>query len=143
MVQIRFGQFETNSSSTHALILKREAEEALPKVIDLSSDDSIGDYVRKMVRNLNEENTRKLINWLYRKGVTKIIYNGSNSYVNECIKKYKNNVNEDLDIPDLVCYRPINEGALINLLTGHYYEYEGHDDYLKDYDNSETVPYEI
>ena len=143
MITIRDGFFETNSSNTHALILNRKAEGALPKIIDLSEDDSTGDYIRKIVRCLHNEDVEKLINWLYSKGVEEIKYNGRNTYVNECIDKYKNNYKDDLGIPSIDWQYKVNEGALINLLIGEYEEYNGHDSYLSDYDNHHTVPVEI
>ena len=64
MIQIRNRMFETNSSSVHALIIDKDAEEHLSSTIDLSADNSIGDITRELIRDLDEEDTRRFVNWL-------------------------------------------------------------------------------
>lgn len=140
MIQVRLRMFETNSSSIHALIVEKEAEETLGTMIDLSADNPIGDVTREIVRGLNEEDTRKLINWLYCKGVETIKYYGSNKWVNDFITQYKDNYS-DLGLPEGIDY-DLTEGALINLLTGCYEDYYGRDDDYY-YDEDTQISYEV
>lgn len=138
MIQIRQNMFETNSSSCHVLIIPNDVVERLPKVIDLSSDDSNGDYTRRFVRELNEEDSKIFINWLYCNGVEEIKYYGSNKYINEFIIKYKDNYT-DLGFPHhLYSRNGTTSGALINFLMGHYNEYMGRDEYMDIEDNEST-----
>ena len=130
MIQIRNRMFETNSSSVHALIIDKDAEEHLSSTIDLSADNSIGDITRELIRDLDEENTRTFVNWLYCHGCDNIIYHGSNKWLNDFAKMYKDNYS-DTGVPDKLSN--FNSGALINLLMGHYYDFIGRDDDYDDY----------
>ena len=125
MIQIRNGMFETNSSSVHALIIKDTAQEKLRSIVDLSADSSTGDIVRAIVRDLDEEDTKMLVNWLYSHGVETIKYHGSNRWLNEFAENYKDNYS-DTGIPYKL--RDLNSDALINLLMGHFTDYFGSDD---------------
>lgn len=125
MIQIRNRMFETNSSSVHALIIDKDAEEHLSSTIDLSADNSIGDITRELVRDLDEADTRRFVNWLYSHGVKTIKYCGSNKWLNDFAEMYKDNYS-DVGVPDRLSN--FNSGALINLLMGHYYDFIGRDD---------------
>ena len=136
MIQIRNSMFETNSSSVHALIIKDDAQEKLSSIVDLSADSSTGDIVRAIVRDLDEEDTKILVNWLYSQGVETIKYYGSNRWLNEFAEKYKDNYS-DTGIPYKL--RDLNSDALINLLMGHFTDYVGRDDDI--YDRRSDVVY--
>lgn len=122
--------FETNSSSVHALIIDRDAEEKLISTIDLSADTPVGDITRELVRDLDEEDTRILVNWLYSHGCNTIIYYGSNRWLNDFAEQYKDNYS-DTDVPYKL--RNFNSDALINILIGHYCNFVGRDDEYDDY----------
>ena len=139
MIQIRKSFFETNSSSTHSLIINLETDCRLPSTIDLSADDSIGDVIRGFVRNLNEEDTRRFVNWLYCNGVKTIKYYGSNKWINKFAEEYKDSYT---DMGLLETHSRFTTGALINLLVGEYDEYIGRDDYM-DYDYNTQLEYEL
>lgn len=135
MISVRNGMFETNSSSCHCLILSKNAEAELPKTIELDSDDSTGDFVRAYIRGLNENASKQLVNWLYLNGVTTIIYNGSNKYINKFAEEFKNNP-VDLGVPEID--DEATAGTLINFLTGCWEEYVGMDSGLE-YEDDETT----
>lgn len=140
MIQIRHSMFETNSSSIHALIVEKEAEGTLGSTIDLSADNPIGDVTRELVRGLDEEDTRKLINWLYCKGVKTIKYNGSNKWINDFAEQYKDSYS-DLGLPECIDW-DLTDGALINLLIGEYEDYCGSDNVFY-YDSDTQISVEI
>lgn len=128
MLQIRYGQFETNSSSVHALIISKTEGCRLPSTVNLSEDSDYGDILRTWVRSLNNERAEKLVNWLYSHGVDEIIYNGSNGTIISCIQSCKSNPRE-VNAADIE-YK-FNDIALTNFICNNIYDhYEGHDDYL-------------
>lgn len=129
MIQIRNGMFETNSSSVHALIIKDVTQEKLSSTVDLSEDSATGDIVRAIVRDLDEEDTKMLVNWLYSHGCNTIKYYGSNRWLNDFAEQYKDNYS-DTGVPYKL--RDLNSDALINLLMGHYTDYVGRDDDIYD-----------
>lgn len=141
MIEIRDGFFETNSSSIHALIISKESEDKLPKTVDLSADNPIGDVVRGFVRDLDDNNSKAFINWLYLNGVKTIKYNGSNVFIVRYIEQYKDHP-QDFGLPEMPDWNTWTAGCFINLLTGNYEDYIGRDDYL-DYDSDTHVEYEI
>ena len=139
MLQFRYSFFETKSSSCHALIMSTSAETGLSSVIDLSEDSEKGDYIRQMVRDLPEDDTRKLVYWLFTHGVETIKYNGSNPFIHRCIEDYqalsdsqKEEIQWSNELPRLPHFTSLHltDGALINFLMGEYRDYFGHDDYL-------------
>lgn len=136
MISIRKGQFETNSSSVHALIIDTEANGKLPTILNLDVDSDEGDYVRKFVRELDEEQTDKFVNWLYYHGVDEIKYHGSNKWLNDLAEKYKG-IAIDKGLP---CDEDDGwtTGALINLLLMDFEDYCGYDDIPADYDTQMT-----
>lgn len=138
MIKLRKGLFETNSSSIHALIIDKEANDKLGSTIDLSADNPVGDVIRELVRNLNEADTKKFVNWLYCKGVKTIKYYGSNKWLNDFVEMYKDNYS-DIGLPETLW--DFTDGALVNLLTGNYEDYVGRDDC--DYYTGDQISYEV
>ena len=129
MIQIRNSMFETNSSSCHTLIIQRFTEDTLNKTVDLSEDSFNGDFIRRIVREMNDDNIEKLINWLYLHGVENIMYNGSRQKVYECIEKYKDHP-IDLGMPEpdnAVEDGDWTDQLWINLLNGNFEEFYGSD----------------
>lgn len=141
MLNVRYGLFETNSSECHALIIPKEQEVSLTKTIDLSADNDTGDIFRKVVRELDAEESEKLANWLYRHGVEKIIYNGSNTDFIKAIKTEKKELERDperdLGYPKPRCmWHCAGESDILNLFFGtENRDYYGHDGYLGEYKN--------
>ena len=146
MVSIRKSFFETNSSSCHALIMSNEPH-TLPKTIYLGEDNEVGDHVRAMIRDLDEEDSKKFVHFLYNHGVDTIIYNGSNPFISKYATEYLNLTDEqkeeikwDNEIPRIrkFCSSHVSDTALINFLLGEYSNYLGHDDELYYGDNKES-----
>ena len=137
MLNIRQSFFETNSSSCHALVFSNEAVEKLPKTVNFDNDDKYGVYLRQYINELNERGTKEFVNWLYFNGVTKIIYHGSNKYLNEYAKTFKDKFYEP-DFP----HSSLTSGALMNFINGHIdMDYLGHDDYLYKWEREEDCSY--
>ena len=136
MISIRKSFFETNSSSCHALVMSEETN-TLPKTLYLCDDDKRCDYIRAMIREFDDENTKKFVHFLFNHGVENIVYNGSNPFMEQYIQEYVNLSNEqkeeiswDNEMPYIRHFTSshVSERALINFLLGEYYDYIGHDD---------------
>lgn len=134
MFTIRKGQFETNSSSTHCLIIDKNCGEKLGETIDLSADNYTGDFIRPFIRRLDEETSKVFVNWLYTQGVKNIIYNGSNEFINKFAEEYKDSYT-DMGFPDLYEFKNYGDEGLISFLLGYFEEYYGYEDV--DYDDDE------
>lgn len=88
MISIRKGQFETNSSSCHKLIVPAEQQFIVPKILNFNSDASgiefLQDYLEK-----NDHLADYWISFLYANGVEEIKYFGDNTKIESAIEKYK------------------------------------------------------
>ena len=86
MIQYRESFFETNSSSTHALIVPMDQDYHISSVAS-------GDGLDWLLEHAYGKNS--LINWLYSEGVTDIKYNGDNPNIRRQITELKYNYEKD------------------------------------------------
>lgn len=87
MISIRFGSFETNSSSVHALVIPKEQSIHIPKSVNLYYGGEFGwdfekrfdtlQYVFDACVDRGQEEVEKLREYLKRKGVEEISFNGN------------------------------------------------------------------
>ncbi len=92
MIQYRESFFETNSSSTHALIVPMDQDYNITSV---ASGDGL-DWLLE-----HAYGTNSLISWLYSEGVTDIRYNGESSDIRRRVTELKYNYEKD----DNLCVR--------------------------------------
>lgn len=158
MIQIRYGIFETNSSSANVLIIPKNQSIHIPKRFFFMDDDTSLKPTEIVLTNIihgwrSDCNTiDQIINFLYNCGVEEIIY-CKNDYFADAIEKYKDNF-IDMGIPtgwtkDMLTYALFGLDSEIN----HYsdgedrptrgpapdYKYQTEDDnnWYKEYSNLE------
>jgi hypothetical protein len=105
MIHIRYGLFESNSSSANVLIIPKNQGVHVPKrfiyVDDETSTRASELVIYKIIHGWKSgrENIDKLINFIYISGVEEIIYGGHDPYFERAIEQYKDHP-EDMGVPD-------------------------------------------
>ena len=103
------------------LVRRVDYDRPLQKTEELPSD---GVTSGKVLLMLNREDSVKLVNWLYSKGVETIIYNGGNSYISQAIEEYKESYHF-MGLPKNRKFKNFNDAAWINLVHDDVDNYYG------------------